>query len=173
MKDLIPWKKKTEGMTPVRGSGDQMQTLQRRMNDLFDDFFEDFGDVFGSRHFPLLRQNEQWLAESPSFEVSETDEAFRVKAELPGLEEKDIEVNLEGDVLTIRGEKKREQEEKHRNYHVSEMSYGEFHRAFRLPEGVDREKAKAQFKKGVLTLTLPKTEQVKTQRKRIEIATEA
>jgi len=172
MKDLIPWRKKGEGALPIRRKDEPVQALQRRMNDLFEDFFGDFENMFGGMSLPMMRHEDKWLAESPSFEVSETDDEFRVKAELPGMDEKDVEVSLEGDELTIRGEKKREHEERRRNYHVSEMSFGEFCRTFRLPEGVDREKAKAQFKKGVLTLTLPKTEQVKAQRKRIEIASE-
>jgi HSP20 family protein len=137
------------------------------MNSLFDNFFEDFEDMFGSG--PLMRREAAWLTESPSFEVSETEDEFRVQAELPGMDESDIEVNLEGSELTIRGEKRREHDEKRRDYHLSEMSYGQFSRTFTLPEGVDRDKAKAQFKKGVLTLTMPKTEQVKAQRKRIAI----
>ena len=109
------------------------------------------------------------LPEAPSFEVSETDDEFRIKAELPGMDEKDVEVSLEGDLLTVRGEKKREREEKRRSYHLSEVSYGEFSRAMRLPEGVDAERAKAQFKRGVLTLTIPKKDEVKANRRKLEI----
>jgi HSP20 family protein len=172
MKSLIPWRRKGEGLLPIRRRSDPVQALQGRMNDLFDDFFGGFEDVFGGAPMQLAKQGEGWLAESPSFEVSESEDEFRVKAELPGMDEKDVDVSLEGDELTIRGEKKREREEKRRDYHVTEVSYGEFYRSFRLPEGVDREKAKAQFKKGVLTLTLPKTEQVKAARKRIAIDAE-
>lgn len=172
MKDLIPWRKKDAGVARTANTDDQITTLQRRMNSLFDDFFADFGDFFGERPFHVMKTAERPWLQSPNFEVSETDEEFRVKAELPGLDEKDVEVNLDRDTVTIRGEKRQEQEEKKRNYHLSEVSYGQFSRSFTLPDGVDRDKAKAQFKKGVLTLTLPKTEQAKTQRKRIEIATE-
>ena len=170
MKELIPWRKKGEGLMPSRVKDDSVKGLQRRMNDLFDDFFGDFESMFGNRYLP--RRETAWLPETPCFEVSETDDEFLVKAELPGMDEKDIEVSMEGDELTVRGEKKREHEEKHRNYHFSELSYGEFCRTVQLPPGVDRDKAKAQFKKGVLTLTLPKTEQVKTQRRKIEVAAE-
>ena len=172
MKDIIPWRKKDSSVERVGGQEDQVDTLQRRMNSLFDDFFADFGGLLGERPFHVMRAAENPWFDSPNFEVSETEEEFRVKAELPGLDEKDIEVNVERDTVTIRGEKRREQEEKKRNYHFSEVSYGQFSRSFALPDGVDREKAKAQFKKGVLTLTLPKTEQAKTERKRIEIATD-
>ena len=172
MKDLIPWRKKEESVERVRDQGEQLSTLQRRMNHLFDDFFADFDTFFGERPFHVMRPAENPWFGSPNFEVSETDEEFRVKAELPGLDEKDIEVTIDRDLLTVKGEKRREQEEKKRNYTLSEMSYGQFSRTFALPEGVDRDNAKAQFKKGVLTLTLPKTEQAKTQQKRIEIKAE-
>jgi HSP20 family protein len=167
MKDLIPRRKNGEKVMSAHKEDQSLGLLQRKMNDLFENFFEDFDMGFGQG--PLMRRSDTWLAESPSFEVSETDDEFRVKAELPGMDEKDIEVNLEGNDLMIRGEKKREHDEKHRNYHLSEVSYGEFCRSIRLPEGIDRDKAKAQFKKGVLTLTLPKTEQGKAQRKRITV----
>jgi HSP20 family protein len=137
------------------------------MDDLFEDFFEGFENLLSTG--PLMRREAAWLAESPGFEVSETDDEFRVKAELPGMDEKDIEVMIEGSTLTIRGEKKREHEEKRRDFHLSEVSYGQFSRTFSLPEGVDRDQAKAQFKKGVLTLTMPKTEQVKAARKHIAV----
>lgn len=172
MKDLIPWRKKETNVARANDQEDQIATLQRRMNNMFEDFFADFGGLLGERPFHVMKTADNPWFESPNFEVSETDEEFRVKAELPGLDEKDIEVNVERDTVTIRGEKRREQEEKKRNYHLSEVSYGQFSRTFALPDGVDREKAKAQFKKGVLTLTLPKTEQAKTERKRIEIATD-
>ncbi|MEI6644737.1 MAG: Hsp20/alpha crystallin family protein [bacterium] len=172
MKDIIPWRKKDSSVERLGGKEDQVATLQRRMNSLFDDFFADFGGLLGESPFHIMRAAETPWFDSPNFEVSETEEEFRIKAELPGLDEKDIEVNVERDSVTIRGEKRREQEEKKRNYHFSEVSYGQFSRSFALPNGVDREKAQAQFKKGVLTLTLPKTEQAKTERKRIEIATD-
>lgn len=169
MKDLIPWRKKGE-REASRTKEPSVTALQRRMNDLFDDFFDDFEGMFGGRFLPV--RDEKWLRESPCFEVSETDDEFVVKAELPGVDEKDMEISIEGDDLLIRGEKKREHEEKRRDYHFSEMSYGAFSRAIQLPQGVDRDKAKALFKKGVLTLTLPKTEQVKAQRKQIAVTAE-
>lgn len=167
MKDLRPWRKKGESLLPVRRRDRAVDLLHRKMDDLFEDFFEGFEDLLTPG--PLMRRETAWLAESPGFEVSETDDEFRVKAELPGLDEKDIEVMIEGNALTIRGEKKRELEEKRRDYHLSEVSYGQFSRTFTLPEGADRDKAQAQFKKGVLTLTMPKTEQVKAARKRIAV----
>jgi len=167
MKGLVPWRKRGQEMIPSLRDDNSLGLFDREMSHLFDDLFEDFDRGFGPT--ALMRRNEQWLKEMPNFEVSETDDEFCVKAELPGLEEKDIEVRMDGDELTVRGEKKREHEEKKRDYYVSEVSYGEFSRSLRLPEGVDRENAKAVFKKGVLTLTLPKTEQGKTLHKRIDV----
>lgn len=167
MKDLIPWRRKAEGMMASRQKAEIAEKAERRMNDMFEDFFKDFEDMLTTG--PLMRRDESWMPETPCFEVSETDDEFRVKAELPGMEEKDIEVSLEGDELTVRGEKRREHEEKHRDYFVSEVGYGEFCRSIELPSGIDRDKVKALFKQGVLTLTLPRTEEAKTQRKRIEV----
>jgi HSP20 family protein len=171
MKDLIPWRKREENMERARGQY-PVNSLQHRMNTLFEDFFADMDGFWGVQPRPLMRILEQPLIEAPRFEVSETEEEFRIKAELPGLDEKDIEVEVDRDGVLIKGEKRREQEEKKRNYYISEMSYGQFSRLIPLPETVDRDKVQAQFKKGVLTLTLPKTEQAKVERKRVAITTE-
>ena len=167
MKDLIPWRKRSEEMMPSRREGDPLSLVEREMSRLFEDVFDDFG--LGFERGSLLRRGEEGFEATPSLEVSETDDEFRVKAELPGMDEKDIEVSMEGSELTVRGEKKREHEERKRDYFISEMRYGEFRRSIRLPEGVDREKAKAVFKKGVLTLTVPKSAEGKTLRKRIDV----
>jgi HSP20 family protein len=100
-------------------------------------------------------------------DITEDEAAFKLSAELPGLAEKDVQVSLSGDTLTIKGEKRQEREEKEKNYYLSERSYGEFQRAFILPEGVDREKIGAAFTNGVLTVTLPKTQQMPP--KKIEV----
>ncbi len=167
MKDLIPWRKRGEEVVPSRREDTSLGLFEREVSHLFEDFFEDFGMGFGRG--ALLRRGERWFEETPSLEVSETDEEFCVKAELPGMDEKDIEVSLDGSELTVHGEKKREHEEKKRDCFVSEVSYGEFRRSIHLPEGVDRDKVKATFKKGVLTLTLTKTEQGKPTHKRIDV----
>lgn len=170
MKNLMPWKKKSEELTPAGREEHPFELLHRRMNDLFEDFFKDFGSE--GRWPSLERFGLDTGAEVPRFEVSETDDEVRVKAELPGMDEKDIEVTLDENILTIRGEKKEEKEDKKRNVYVSECRYGSFHRSMALPAGIDRDKAKAKFKKGVLTLTLPKTETAGEQRKQIEITSE-
>ncbi len=160
MKDkLIPWKRK--GELPRRWqTEDPFDVLHREINELFDGYYQGFGGL-GRR-----------MAGSAGFELSETYDEIRVKVELPGMDEKDIAVELEEDMLVIRGERKEEKETQKRNYHVSEMSYGGYYRTIPLPAKVDREKAKAKFKRGVLTLALPKMEAAKVQCKRIPVSSD-
>jgi HSP20 family protein len=153
MKDkLIPWKK-TNAFPQRWRNEDPFEVLHREINDLFELYY----------HGGLGRRT----AGSPGFELSETDAEIRVKVELPGVDEKDIAVELEEETLVIRGERKEEKETKKRNYHVSEMSYGGYYQSIPLPAKVDYGKAKAKFKRGVLTLTLPKTQAA---RKRIPVS---
>ena len=104
----------------------------------------------------------------PHMDVSETDQELRICAELPGVNEEDVEVRLEDNVLVIRGEKKFERKEEKENYHFSERSYGTFQRALRLPGAVEPDQVKARFENGVLTVTVPKSEQHERSR-RIQI----
>ena len=103
----------------------------------------------------------------PSVDVSETDGEYQIKAEIPDVKKEDVKVTLEDGVLTIQGERKQEKEEKGKRYHRVERSYGSFVRSFTLPDLVDEEKVKAEFKDGVLNLQLPKSE--KTKPKAIEV----
>ncbi|MFN9090623.1 MAG: Hsp20/alpha crystallin family protein [Alphaproteobacteria bacterium] len=105
----------------------------------------------------------------PAIDLVEAEKEFSIKAELPGMDAKDMELILSGDTLTIRGEKKAEHEERKDNYHVSERRFGGFSRSFLLPRGVDREKIAAKFEKGVLTVTLPKTAEAAAQQRKIDI----
>jgi HSP20 family protein len=129
------------------------------MNRLFDEFF-------GERRQELAEGT--WL---PAVDVSETGEEIVVRAELPGLGKDDIELNIQDNVLTLKGEKKQEKKEENENYHRVERSYGSFSRSFTLPAGVDPESVQATFKDGVLVIALPKVEEAK--QKKIEIGTEA
>jgi HSP20 family protein len=104
---------------------------------------------------------------SPSVDISETKDNFVVKAELPGLEAKDVNVSISGDILTIKGEKKAEEEEKDEHYHRIERYSGSFQRVFQLPSGVKADKIEAIFDKGILKVTLPKVEEAK--KKEIEV----
>ena len=98
---------------------------------------------------------------SPSVDIYETDTEIVVKAELPGIERKDISLNLEKNVLTLRGERRFEKETKEENYHRIERNYGGFSRSFSIPATVDEEKIRAEYRDGVLRIALPKKEQVK------------
>ena len=105
----------------------------------------------------------------PRVDVTEDDNAYEITAEMPGVEEKDIEVTVKDNRLTLRGEKKSEREEKKKDYHMTERSYGSFQRSFLLPQDVDAGKIKAEFDKGLLTLTLPKTPESKTKERKVAI----
>ena len=121
-----------------------------------------------SRAVPILGGDGSFDFVSPRVDLSEDDKAYCICAELPGVGEKDINVALSGDTLTISAERTEEQEEKGRNYHFSERRVGSFRRVFSLPAGVDRDHIDAKLKNGILTLTLPKTPEAQ-QQKRIEV----
>ncbi len=128
----------------------EVSRLRREM----DRFWEDF---FGLG--PVTRGwGEEW---SPAVDVAETPEKLTVKAEVPGIEPKNLEISLAGDILTIKGEKKSEREETKENYHLVERSQGSFCRSLRLPAAVAADKIEAHYEKGVLTITCPKKEVVK------------
>lgn len=130
-------------------------SLQQEIDRLFDDFGRNFFD-FG-RNFPSLPSfGSTELV--PRMNVSETDKAIEITAELPGLEEKDVEINFADDVLTVRGERKEEKEEKEKNYRVFESRYGAFARSVTLPSGTDPNKIKANIDKGILKVTVEKPE---------------
>jgi HSP20 family protein len=130
-------------------------SLYRDIDRLFDEF----------ARAPLAGQAQVNLV--PSIDVSETDREIVVSAEMPGLERGDVDISIEDDVLTIRGEKNIEQEKDDKNYHVSERSYGVFYRALQLPPGVDTSKIQASMSNGVLKVTIPKP--AKSQPQRIEV----
>lgn len=143
--ELAPWKPFGE-----------LGSLRKEMDSLWDRFFTET---------PFTRaSSDTW---SPSVDLSETKDTYVVKAELPGLETNDIKVSLSGDVLTLKGEKKKEREEKDENYHCVERYSGSFQRSFRLPSKVKAEKIKASFENGILKIILPKVEEAK--QKEIEV----
>ena len=143
--ELVPWKPFGE-IGPFRG---EMDRLRDRL--------------FGEK--PLARAlTEEW---APSVDISETKDNFIVKAELPGLESKDVNVSISGDLLIIKGEKKKEEEEKDEHHYYVERYSGSFQRVFQLPTAVKGDKVEATFDKGVLKVTLPKVEEAK--KKEIEI----
>ncbi len=143
--------------------------LRREVDRLFDDF-----DV-GSWRAPFRRSLFDYApfgrleVKAPAVDVVEKDKEFEITVELPGIDEKDIEVKVANGGLTIRGDKKEQKEEKKKDYYLSERRYGSFERFFSLPDGVDADKIAASFKKGVLTVTLPKTPEAQKQEKKIAI----
>ena len=165
VKDLIPWSR-TDNKTPaLYRDGDPFMALHREVNRLFDDVFRGF-DQFGTGRFPSLaasRGNWGW----PNVEMAETNKEIRVTAELPGLEETDVEVTLDDGVLMLRGEKRSESEDKDRQF--SERFYGQFERRIPVGTEVEQDKVEARFKNGVLTITMPKTERAQGKTKRIAI----
>jgi HSP20 family protein len=145
----------------VARSDNPFMSLQRQIDRLFDDFTRGFPVFSGSGAGEML----------PSVDVTETDKQIEITAELPGLEEKDVQVNFADNVLTIRGEKKAEKEEKDKTYRLVERSYGSFVRSLELPDGVDANTIKASIDKGVLKVTVPKP--APAQVKKIDVKTAA
>lgn len=163
IKDLIPWSRERNEVSRKGDDNDNpVLSLQREINRVFENFWNHFDRPFDGRSGSLS-------VGTPSMDITESDQEVEVSVELPGMDEKDIEVTLTQDVLTIRGEKNVEKEEKKKGYHLSERSYGTFYRRVPLPPGIDTDKSKADFKKGVLTISLPKTAEAQAQVKRIKV----
>jgi len=144
------------------------ETLLREVDRLFDDF----GHDFWRRPFGAIANLEPFsrkFAMTPAVDVTENEKGYEITAELPGMDEKNIEVQLVNGGLSIKGEKKEEKEEKDKDRYVSERRYGSFERYFRLPEGVDAGKIEASFAKGVLKVALPKKPEAQQPAKKIEI----
>jgi HSP20 family protein len=153
-----------------------LEGLRREIDRLFEDFDGGFwrsplqrsmfaGEAFWRREPPSVAV--------PAVDVSETDKSYEITAELPGMDEKSIEVKVADGRLTIKGEKQEEKEEKKKDYYLSERRFGSFERRFEVPEGVDADKIEAGFKKGVLTVTLPKKPEAQKPGKKIEVKTAA
>lgn len=154
---------KTEEKTGLRPSTTDLwhplEKLRQQVDHLFEDFNRGSGlSTFGRGLFdvdPLWRR-ELTSRAMPAVDITENDKSFEVTAELPGMDQKNIEIKLSNGSLIIKGEKKEEKEEKRKGYYLSERSYGSFERMFNLPKGVDAEKIEASFNKGVLKVSLPK-----------------
>ena len=162
IKDLIPWARHDEA-TQARGTTEHpLAELQRQMNQVFESFW-------GQADRPLAGFDWALGEQTPRSDVVETADGVEVTIELPGMEQKDVEVSLSGDTLTVKGEKKIEKQEEKKGFYVSERSYGSVYRTIPLPSGVDTEKADASFKNGVLTVKIPHSPEAKTKVKRIEV----
>ncbi len=160
VRDLIPWNRGSDrSLAPTADRANPLMDLQREMNRVFDDFWRGFdlpSPVFGRSSWPHI-------------DVAETDTEFKVTAELPGLEEKDVEVTLRDNALTLSGEKRNEREEREAGRYYAERFHGRFSRTIQLPDEVDADKVAAAFKNGVLTVLLPKNPQARDTAKRIPI----
>jgi HSP20 family protein len=148
-------------LSPSRDLWEPFGSLRRDMERVFEDF---------SREFGWAPPAVTGMGMAPRLDVSETETEVRVEAELPGVDEKDIEVTLSNGRLLITGEKKQEKEEKKKDYHLVERSYGSFARSIGLPFAADPEQVKASFAKGVLTVTVPKPPEVKAKEKKIAVS---
>ena len=150
---------------------------QTNVPDVWHSFRGEMDRLFDRFGFPSLRRmfdiEPAWRSSfsfsMPAIDMSEDEKAYKISAELPGIDAKDIDVSLSGDMLVLKGEKRQEKEEKDKNYHFSERAYGSFQRAFDLPASVDRNRVAADFSKGVLTITLPKTAEARKPQKKIAI----
>ena len=155
-------------LIPSKSFNDPFSTMRREMDRMFERFF-------GSRSLPALSgatgqltgRTDTWLV--PDIDITETDDAIVLSAELPGLDEKDIDLVVANGLLTLKGEKKYEHDEEKENVHVMERSYGSFQRSIRLPESVDEDAITADFKNGVLTVTMTKTPGAREAEKKIPI----
>lgn len=156
-KSLIP----VDRDRSIARASNPFTSLQREIDRLFEDF---------TRGFPSMSVGTTDGKLVPITDVTETDKEIEITAELPGLEEKDVQINLAGKLLTIRGEKKTEKEEKDKNYRVVERNFGSFERSIELPEGVKADDIKASIAKGVLTVKVPKPAPAQTKKIQVKAA---
>jgi len=163
LENLNPLKKKSNLVTRHENES-PFFALQHRMNRMFDDFLGEPFDLFGTNAGANMFM--------PAMNISEMENQIVITADMPGVEEKDLDISIVKGELTIKGEKKKETEEKNKNYYRMERSYGSFSRTVALPEGVDETKINAELKKGVLRLTIPRLAEAVPQRKKIEIKAE-
>ena len=169
LKDIVPWRWgglrhwEEEERRPYESFLREMDSLHKEMDRLFDEFWKGSGP----HHF----MNQPWFEGelTPRIDESEDDKAIHVKVELPGMDEEDVDITLSNGVLTVRGEKKREDEEKGKDYYRSERSFGAFRRSLPVPADIDESKIEAEFKKGILYIELPKSEEARKQVKHIPV----
>lgn len=164
------------GRMPLRGLYSPMTGRRGELDRMFNRFFPEgwpelsMGNLMDFDPFRGVGGFEAGnVLQSATADVSETDTEYEVSVELPGIDEKDIELDVSEGMLTLRAEKREEREEKKKNYHLTERSYGNVRRSFRVPEGVEVGKIKADFSKGVLRVMLPKTREAKAKQRKIPV----
>jgi HSP20 family protein len=176
----IPVKKepvKPETGTAARTPYPPLMSLRQQVDRLFDDFLDEdwmMPSTGLSRiwDLPLIKPrgiDMRRLMESPRTDMSESEKEYELSVELPGMSEKDVEVTVKDNMITLKGEKKSERETKEKDYHIAERSYGSVRRTFSMPPDVDTNKVKASFSKGVLTVHLPKTKEAASKPQKIEV----
>lgn len=159
LSDLVPFRHRRQGATRLAALS-PFERMHEEMDRMFDDFLPQFSTARDSdKRFDFLA----------SVDLGETDDALELKADLPGMEEGDIDVTLQDGALMISGERKHESEEKRKNYYRAERAYGAFHRAIPLPCEIDEDRIEAHFKKGVLTVHMPKSPAARENQRKIEI----
>jgi HSP20 family protein len=165
IRDLMPWVA-PRGAAPVGGGDQPLQTVQSELNRVFESLLRTVpgaGAAAGVAPF---------MGEGPRIDVPETESEIVVAADLPGLDEKDVEVSLAGDLLTIKGERKTESEKRLLSYRINERTFGSFSRSIALPSGIDADAVHASFKNGVLTITVPRTQEAAQEAKRVAVKSE-
>ncbi len=168
----VPVKAEKGGTVVAPAHWSPIESMRREIDRVFDRFNRGTWDFpFGRRQFefefPWPRATDMAIA--PAVDVVERDKAYEITAELPGMDEKNIDIKLSNGMLTIKGEKKEEKEEREKDYYMSERRFGSFMRSFQVPEGVDTGKIEATFAKGVLIIKLPKTAEAQKSEKTISI----
>jgi HSP20 family protein len=164
IKDILPWSRGKREIQERRDDYDPLRALQSDLNRAFSDFWRTF-----DLPVPNGRQADLSLVAPPRVDLRETDREVEVIAELPGMDDKDVDVTVADGILTIRGEKKSEHETTEQGFIRRERSFGRFERIMPLPDGVDLESARAAFKNGVLTVTLAKTPEAQAAVKRVQV----
>jgi HSP20 family protein len=168
VRDIVPWRwgglrRLEREERPFESFRREIESLHRDMDRLFDGLW---GEGFGTSLLP-----EYWARQEvvPQLDVAEDDTAFHINIELPGLDEKDVDLTLSDRTLTIRGEKKEDKETKEKDFYRRERAYGAFRRVIEVPAAVDASKIEASFRKGVLTIDLPKTKEAQEKIKHISV----
>lgn len=158
-RSLVPWRSRSDSPARRGDFQEPFVAFRREMERMFDEFFDNFpGRALGS-----------WSAVTPHIDLNETDKELIVTAELPGLDDKDFEVTVSGDVVTLKGEKRAEHEEKRGDAHYVERRFGAFARAIRLPFEPRDAKIDAKYDKGVLTIRVPKPAELQRPARRIDV----
>jgi HSP20 family protein len=169
--------KKKEMTTSAGAVYPPLMSLRQQVDRLFDDFLDEdwmMPSAALSRiwDLPLMKPrgiDMRRLMETPRTDMSESESEYELSVELPGMSEKDVEVTIKDNMITLKGEKRSERETKEKDYHIAERSYGSVRRTFSMPSDVDAGKVKASFSKGVLKLHLPKTKEARAKPRKIEV----